>query len=107
MAYIIGDARTSALKPHEVENTISVNEVRFLIEQLATPIAEVSELIQDNLRLLERHKRNLSLENQTLDDLRKQLFIPCVDLQVKELSQPVTVCTDSKCADVIKVRLRV
>ncbi|XP_063922693.1 uncharacterized protein LOC135137079 [Zophobas morio] len=104
LVYIIGDARTSALKPHDVENTISVNEVRFLIEQLATIIAEVSELIQDMSRLLERHKRNLSLENQTLDDLRKQLFKPCVDLQVKELSQPVLVCTDPKCADVIKVK---
>ncbi|XP_063922626.1 uncharacterized protein LOC135137020 [Zophobas morio] len=103
LTYIIGDARTSPLKPHEVENTISINEVRFLIEQLSTPIAEVSEIIQDNLLLLDRHKKNLNVETQSLDQLRQQLYIPCVDLTVTELSQPVTVCTDTSCAEVVKV----
>ena len=105
LTYIIGDARTSPLKPHEVENTISINEVRFLIEQLSTPIAEVSEIIQDNLLLLDRHKKNLNVETQSLDQLRQQLYIPCVDLTVTELSQPVTVCTDTSCAEVVKVLL--
>ena len=106
MKYIIGDFKKGALKPHDVENTISINEVRFLIEQLSTPIAKVSELIQDNIRLLDRHKERFNLETQTVDQLKTQLYIPCVDLEVKELEQPVTVCTDTKCADVVKVRPR-
>ncbi|KAJ3655974.1 hypothetical protein Zmor_015081 [Zophobas morio] len=103
LKYIIGDFKKGALKPHDVENTISINEVRFLIEQLSTPIAEVSELIQDNIRLLDRHKKRFNLETQTVDQLKTQLYIPCVDLEVKELDEPVTVCTDTKCADVVKV----
>ena len=103
MAYIIGDIENAALNSHEVENTISINEVRFLVEQLTTPIAEVSALLQDNIRILDRHKKSLSEDDQTLEQLKKQLHIPCVDLKVKNLTQPVTVCTDAKCADVVKV----
>ncbi|KAJ3655988.1 hypothetical protein Zmor_015094 [Zophobas morio] len=104
LAYIIGDIENAALNPHDVENTISINEVRFLVEQLTTPIAEVSALLQDNIRILDRHKKSLSEEDQTLEQLKKQLHIPCVDLKVKNLTQPVTVCTDAKCADVVKVK---
>ncbi|XP_063922697.1 uncharacterized protein LOC135137082 [Zophobas morio] len=57
LAYIIGDIENAALNSHEVENTISINEVRFLVEQLTTPIAEVSALLQDNIRILDRHKK--------------------------------------------------
>ena len=92
------------MKPHDVENTVSINEVRFLIEQLTTPIAEVSELIQDNIRVLDKHQKSLQQEDQTLDQLKDQLYIPCVDLEVKELNQPVTVCTEPKCTEIVKVR---
>ncbi|KAJ3655992.1 hypothetical protein Zmor_015097 [Zophobas morio] len=103
LKYIIGDSKHSALKPHDVENTVSINEVRFLIEQLTTPIAEVSELIQDNIRVLDKHQKSLQQEDQTLDQLKDQLYIPCVDLEVKELNQPVTVCTEPKCTEIVKV----
>ena len=102
LKYIIGGPKNAALKPHDVENTISINKVRVLVEQLTTPIAEVSELIQDNLRLVDRHKEKLTLEDQSLEELKQQLHIPYIDLEVKELSHPVTVCM--KCADVVKVR---
>ncbi|KAJ3655986.1 hypothetical protein Zmor_015093 [Zophobas morio] len=103
LRYVIGDASSPGLKPHDVENTISINEVRFYIEQLTTPIAEVSELIQDNIRVLDAHKKKMQQDDQTLEELKQQMHIPCVNLEVKELTQPVTVCTDPKCADIVKV----
>ncbi|KAJ3655989.1 hypothetical protein Zmor_015094 [Zophobas morio] len=103
LKYIIGDSKHSALKPHDVENTVSINEARFLIEQLTTPIAEVSELIQDNIRVLDKHQKSLQQEDQTLDQLKDQLYIPCVDLEVKELDEPVSVCTESSCTEIVKV----
>ncbi|XP_063922373.1 uncharacterized protein LOC135136857 isoform X2 [Zophobas morio] len=103
LRYVIGDASSPGLKPHDVENTISINEVRFHIEQLATPIAEVSELIQDNIRVLDAHKKKMQQNDQTLEELKQQMHIPCVNIEVKELTQPVTVCTDPKCADIVKV----
>ena len=103
LIYVAGDGRIPPLMPHNVENTMAVNEARFLIEQLATPLAEISELIQDNLLQLDRHKMNLSVENQSLNELKQKLYIPCVDLEVKVLNQPITVCTNTKCAEVLKV----
>ena len=106
LRYVIGDASSPGLKPHDVENTISINEVRFHIEQLTTPIAEVSELIQDNIRVLDAHKKKMQQNDQTLEELKQQMHIPCVNIEVKELTQPVTVCTDPKCADIVKVKFR-
>ncbi|XP_063922376.1 uncharacterized protein LOC135136858 isoform X2 [Zophobas morio] len=103
LRYVIGDASSPGLKPHDVENTISINEVRLHIEQLTTPIAEVLELIQDNIRVLDAHQKKLQQDDQTVEELKQQLHIPCVNLEVKELTQPVTVCTDPKCAEIVKV----
>ncbi|XP_044271283.1 uncharacterized protein LOC123015565 [Tribolium madens] len=101
--YIVGDAAHDPLKPHQLYNTISINDARRIITQLSQPLADISQLIYDNIRILERHKRNLEMENQSLDDLKKKLYIPIVDLEVTQLTQPVTVCTTPKCADVVKV----
>ena len=54
LTYIIGDLKTPALEPHEVEATIGLDEIRLLVEPLATSIDKVSELIQENVRFLEK-----------------------------------------------------
>ena len=68
------------MKPHDVENTVSINESRFLIEQLTTPIAEVSKLIQDNIRVLDKHARvhiekTVNNENQRRTELEAERAI--------------------------------
>lgn len=104
--YITGDEGShQGLLPHDVKNTISINEVRGLIEQLSKPLSDITQLIQDNLRALEKQESFLTMENQTLDELKNKLFMPVVLLKVKELTQPVTVCTDKKCASVVQVRI--
>lgn len=104
ISYIIGDVSNDPLKPHQLKNTVSVNEARRIIEHLSQPLAEISQLIFDNIRILERHQQNLQIENQSLDQLKKNLYIPILDLEVTQLTQPVTVCTSSKCVTTVKVR---
>jgi GTP-binding protein EngB required for normal cell division len=107
ITYIVGDASRDPLKPHQLANTFSINEARRIIVQLSQPLADISQLIHDNLRILEKHIGNLRMENQTLDELKKKLYIPIVDLEVTELTQPVTVCTALKCAVGVKVGDRI
>jgi GTP-binding protein EngB required for normal cell division len=103
ISYIVGDASRDPLKPHQLANTFSINEARRIIVQLSQPLADISQLIHDNIRILEKHKGNLRIENQSLDDLKKKMYIPVINLEVTQLTQPVTVCTSAKCADLVKV----
>ncbi|KAF5288459.1 hypothetical protein FQR65_LT02111 [Abscondita terminalis] len=103
IAYIVGDGNNPGLIPHEVKNTISVNEARRLIVQLTKPLAEIAQLIQDNIRAVDTHKMSLKLTNTTLTELKSKLYIPIVDLKVTTLKQPTTVCTSLKCSTVYQV----
>ncbi|RZC34101.1 uncharacterized protein BDFB_010065 [Asbolus verrucosus] len=103
ISYIVGDASRDRLKPHQIQNTMSINEARRLVFQLSQPLADISQLIYDNIRILEKHKQNLNMENQSLDQLKKKMYIPIINLEVIQLTQPVTVCTSAKCADVVQV----
>lgn len=104
--YISGDNGRSPLVPHLVKNTISVNEARRIVVQLSQPLAEIAQLIQDNITILERHKSSLQLSDNTLADLKEKLYIPVVDLKVIAMDQPTTVCTSLKCSTVYQVILK-
>ncbi|KAF5308239.1 hypothetical protein FQR65_LT06232 [Abscondita terminalis] len=103
IAYVVGDKEYPGLIPHEVKNTISVNEARRLIVQLSQPLAEIVQVIQDNIRALDTHQKELQLTDTTLSRLKTNLYIPIVDLKVMELDQPTTVCTSLKCSTVYQV----
>jgi hypothetical protein len=104
ISYIVGDASRDPIKPHQLANTFSINEARRIIGQLSQPLVDISQLIHENILILEKHKSNLQMENQSLAELKKNLYIPIIDLEVTHLTQPVTVCTSAKCADLVKVR---
>ncbi|KAK4872830.1 hypothetical protein RN001_014859 [Aquatica leii] len=101
--YIVGDDDNPALIPHEVKNSISVNEARRLVVQLSQPLAEITQLIQDNMRAVDAHRERLKNSNITLTKLRSQLYIPIIDLKVVKLNEPITVCTSVKCSKVYEV----
>ncbi|KAH0821493.1 hypothetical protein GEV33_001298 [Tenebrio molitor] len=103
ISYIVGDASRDPIKPHQLANTFSINEARRIIGQLSQPLVDISQLIHENILILEKHKSNLQMENQSLAELKKNLYIPIIDLEVTHLTQPVTVCTSAKCADLVKV----
>ncbi|XP_076266775.1 uncharacterized protein LOC143200245 [Rhynchophorus ferrugineus] len=94
------------LKPHHVGITSAVNEARRVIYQLSKPMADIAELVQDNIRVLERHEQDLSIQSGSVQDLKRKLYIPTIKLEVTKLNQPTTVCADIKCCDVYQIDSR-
>ncbi|KAI4462504.1 50s ribosome-binding gtpase [Holotrichia oblita] len=92
-----------SLKPHKIQETVSLNEARRLILRLSIPLAEIAELIQDNIQRNNRFKDALSDKSKSIDDLKKYLMVPRIGLKVITLSYPMTVCTNQKCVDAIKI----
>lgn len=103
--YIAGDFHQKPLKPHDVKNTISVNEARRIIIQLAKPLADIAENINDNIRILDRHKRSLEDKDNTVQTLNEKLYIPIINLRILEMKQPSTVCTSTKCSTAYRVSI--
>lgn len=93
----------SSLKPHKVQNTVSVNEARRLIIHLSQPLADIAEMIQKNISVLQRKKNELQYCSDDVEELKKRLHIPVETLQIEALSQPRTVCTAQKCCKVYQV----
>ncbi|UJR32380.1 hypothetical protein I4U23_019842 [Adineta vaga] len=92
--------RISQCGQHAVRDTLSINAARQLIHQLTRPIGEIARLIQENIDLAEKAKRNI---------MRKSLsFIPKQISQkagkIRHLDHPRTVCTaENKCTEIITV----
>lgn len=103
--YIVGDAKTAPLKAHMIRNTISINEVRRFIIQLSQPLAEIVQHINNNVRVLEQHERDLQIENQSLEEMKHKLYMPVLELKVTTLTQPTTVCATPKCSEIYTVCL--
>lgn len=101
--YIVGDDKHAPLPPHNVQDTVSVNKARLLIFELAKPLADITELIQDNLDVLKAHQAKIVQENLTSDELKQMMYVPTIDLEEKLLTQPVTVCAAKKCAETYTV----
>ncbi|KRT78597.1 hypothetical protein AMK59_6884, partial [Oryctes borbonicus] len=92
-----------SLKPHKIQETVSMNEARRLILRLSTPLAEIAELIQNNIERNDRYKVTLSDKSKSVDDLQKFLRIPRIGLKVITLPHPMTVCTNQKCTEAVKI----
>nr|CAH7759272.1 unnamed protein product [Callosobruchus chinensis] len=102
--YITGNGKEiPPLKPHLVQNTQAINEARRMITYLSKPLADIAQLIHHNMWVLERHRNDLALNNQSLDQLREKMYMPIVTLEQQELPNPTTVCASRKCAETYKV----
>ncbi|KAL1497314.1 hypothetical protein ABEB36_008298 [Hypothenemus hampei] len=94
---------TCQLYPHFVHNTSSINEARKIISHLSQPMADIVQLVQDNIQILTNREKDLNIDTQSLEELKKKLFIPVIDLDVINLTQPVTVCTGSSCIETLSL----
>lgn len=100
----MGDENNPGLKPHLTNNTLSINKARRLIMQLAQPLADISQLICDNVYALDQHMKRLNRENHSLADLKRNMFIPVIDIKETQFSEPRTVCADLKCTTTYTVK---
>lgn len=80
MNYIMGDNNNAGLKPHITENTVSINNVRRLIMQLAQLLVDISKLIGNNQYALEQQVKKLEREKQSLNLLKSNMFTPNVNV---------------------------
>jgi len=90
-----------SLQPHKTQDTLTLNDARRLVVNLSRPIAEISQNIQTNIAVLEDKKKEVTSSKQSVQTLLKNLYIPKIDIEQKILDYPRTVCTSSKCVEVI------
>uniref|UniRef100_A0A914QVJ8 AIG1-type G domain-containing protein n=1 Tax=Panagrolaimus davidi TaxID=227884 RepID=A0A914QVJ8_9BILA len=88
------------LPPHIVANTVSVNKARTIILHLAKPLADVNELIESNIKVMNDRKKDLYNTANEMSELKKKLKIPHIGFEVRELNFPRTVCTAEKCVEI-------
>jgi GTPase SAR1 family protein len=89
-----------AIEPHEVKSTLSLNGARQLISELTKPLAEISQLINTNIQLVEDQMEALKDTRVKGDELRNMLQVQKVQMNSETLSMPRTVCADKSCIDV-------
>jgi hypothetical protein len=90
------------LKPHTVQDTLSLNDARKLIVDLSVPIAKISENIQVNITVLENRKEEIKSFKGSIEELRKKMYVPSYQLESRELDKPRTVCSSPSCTSLIK-----
>lgn len=103
LKYVNGENNKQGLIPHKIQDTLSVNNTRRWIVLLSKPLGDISQLIQDNIQIMSKHKEKIESCKRLHKDMENQLYIPCVNLRMKELSHPATVCAAKKCMDIVMV----
>uniref|UniRef100_A0AC35GCA2 G domain-containing protein n=1 Tax=Panagrolaimus sp. PS1159 TaxID=55785 RepID=A0AC35GCA2_9BILA len=86
-------------KPHSVDKTLSVNQARGIILQLAKPLADINDLIETNIKVYNDRKNEIENTAATIDELKNKLLIPQVGIKTEPLPYPMTVCTGEKCIE--------
>jgi hypothetical protein len=94
------------MAPHTVKRTLTVNKARTMIYRLNQPLADITKNIQSNIEVLKCHGLEVQKAGASGDvqALKKNLYIPINDLIITKLKRPVTVCTDTGCAEVVELR---
>ncbi|CAG8672274.1 1645_t:CDS:2, partial [Cetraspora pellucida] len=90
-------------KPHDIKDTISLNNARQIVMDLSKPLAEICQNIQVNIALAEEKKDEIKKSDLTIADLKGKLHLPQIDLKPVQLNYPRTVCTSSSCVKTLTV----
>lgn len=91
-------SRIVQCEKHATRDTVSLNEAQQLIRKLSRPIGEITTLIEKNIVLVGKHKKNGSINSTSEKVVLEQL-----DVEIIALLHPRTVCTNEKCIKVIVV----
>ena len=88
-------------KPHQIRNTLSLNEARRIIIGLSRPMGEVTKCIQENIVNLKTTKARIDSMDKDIEEFKGKLNFEGVTVQRKELGFPRTVCTHHDCVEYI------
>lgn len=89
-----------SLESHKVQDTLSLNQARNLIITLRKPLADITEIIQINLEVLQEHKNKVKSSADNISELQKHLYTPVIKLENIPLTKPQTVCGSYSCSTV-------
>lgn len=89
------------LHPHNTQRTLSLNETRHLILQLTAPMQQISAAITDTIAKSEKQIQELRDTEIHGEELKKKLQISKTSVSCRQLTQPKTVCANSKCVEVV------
>lgn len=93
------------LDPHNVKQTVSVNKTRDLILQLSKPLSDICQLLQEKIINLKTKEEESSKANQTIEELKKSLYKPGLDLEIIKMDRSATVCTNLSCIQPVQVKI--
>ncbi|KAH7709647.1 hypothetical protein AAVH_23093 [Aphelenchoides avenae] len=88
----------ASIEPHDVHQTVSVNQAREAVLLFAKPLADINDLIETNKRLLAERQKELEAMMPVIEELKGKIEFTHVVYEREELTYPITVC--SRCASV-------
>ncbi|XP_054166187.1 uncharacterized protein LOC128963700 [Oppia nitens] len=91
------------VKPHNVKDTLSVNEAKRTIKLLTQPLADISKNIADNINECQIQTENILQFKGTIEELKCELYIPVIDIKSIPLDHPMTVCSDKDCCELMNI----
>ena len=94
----------TALEPHDVRHTVSINKTRNLVLELSKPLSDIFQLLQQKIMDLQKKEEESKKADLNINELKKKLYKSTVDWETIRLKHPVLVCTNSSCPKLEKVR---
>ncbi|VDM36458.1 unnamed protein product [Toxocara canis] len=88
-----------AAPAHKMRETVSINEMRGVIERLTPLLAEFSTNIQTNIRLIEENRKEFELLAQKSDNLSSRADVVQVTIERTDIDYPRTVCVAGTCIE--------
>ncbi|EAL64580.1 hypothetical protein DDB_G0285485 [Dictyostelium discoideum AX4] len=85
----------SKVQPHDVANTICINNARTMISNLAQPMSTCISNINTNIKLMEQQSEKL--RNNSIGD-ESLLYIPVSVVIAEKLENSLLVCTKNGCS---------
>ena len=80
------------MEPHDTKQTLSLNDARNYVLALSKPMGEVFELIQMNLKKIERAENTCKAFDDDINSFKMSLKFKGYDLKVLKIDYPMTVC---------------
>ncbi|KAK7747084.1 hypothetical protein SLS62_009240 [Diatrype stigma] len=87
----------ASLRPYSVIDTLCLNRARELILQLTAPIAEVDDKIQRSMDLITGQLNKVKAAKTLKELLKHSVYCKRVDIELKPLETPRTVCKSPSC----------
>lgn len=85
--------------PHNVNETMSINEARNTILTLARPMAKISDNIATNIRVAKEQKKFTILLDDEKIKLEKNRLVEQIQIRTVPINYPKTVCTNARCIE--------